>query len=387
MALALHARASVNGALRTGLYKVLMPDEALACVFPVDRVLVDLRDGLDIDGEALIELGYAGVVGGPACGEQVGRIHSISNDAVVGAGDVVRLRGSGRIDVLFRRGANANSLFVTEACNSLCVMCSQPPRDADDDWRIDELIDLVSLIDRDIKVLGVTGGEPTLLGDRLVDLLTIAARTLTDTQFHVLTNGRLFGNPELVSKFDALRGRVVWAIPVYGDVAADHDAVVKVAGAFVETMNGIYNLAECAHRLEIRVVLSALTLPRLTQTADFFGRNLPFVEHVALMGLEPMGFARVNAAMLAYDPAVCGLALMDAVSILDQVGMTVSIYNVPLCHLDRRLHVFARKSISDWKNEFAPDCETCALRPGCCGFFRSAGDTWRRTVRPVAAVA
>jgi His-Xaa-Ser system radical SAM maturase HxsC len=386
MALALHARASVDGYLPAGLFKVLKPDEALACVFPVDRVLVDLRDGLDIDGEALIELGYAGVIGGPPCLDLVGRVHSISNDAVVGAGDVIRLRGNGRIDVLFRRGANANSLFVTEACNSLCVMCSQPPRDADDDWRVDELIDLVSLIDRDIEVLGVTGGEPTLLGDRLVDVLTIAARTLPETQFHVLTNGRLLGNAALVSKFDELQGRVIWAIPVYGDVAADHDAVVKVAGAFVETMNGIYNLAECAHRLEIRMVLSALTLPRLTQTADFFGRNLPFVEHVALMGLEPMGFARVNAAMLAYDPEVCGQVLMDAVSNLDQAGMTVSIYNVPLCVLDPRLHVFARRSISDWKNEFAPGCETCALKPGCCGFFRSAGNNWRRTIRPVVTV-
>jgi His-Xaa-Ser system radical SAM maturase HxsC len=386
MALALHARASVDGPLREGLFKVLKPDEALACAFSPERTLVDLRNGVDIDGKALIDLGFAGIVGGRPSGDMVGRIHSISNNAVVGPGDVVRLSGRGKLDVLFRRGANANSLLVTEACNSLCVMCSQPPRDADDDWRVDELIDLVSLIDRDIEVLGVTGGEPTLLGDRLVHLLTVAARTLKNTQFHVLTNGRLFADPGLVDKFDGLRGRVIWAVPVYGDIAADHDVVVNVAGAFAETMNGLYNLAECGHRIEIRMVISALTLPRLRQTADFYRRNLPFVEHVALMGLEPMGFARVNAAMLAYDPAICGDALIDAVSVLHQAGMAVSIYNVPLCLVDTRLHAFARRSISDWKNEFAPECEACALKSMCCGFFRSAGEIWRRAVRPAAAV-
>jgi His-Xaa-Ser system radical SAM maturase HxsC len=387
MALPLHVRTSVDGPLRQGLYKVLKPDEALVCVFPVDRVLVDMRGGIDIDEEALVELGYAGVVGGLPCGKRVGRIYSVSNDAVVSPGDVVRLRTGGKVDVLFRRGANANSLFVTEACNSLCVMCSQPPRNVDDDWRIGELMELVSLIDRDIEVLGVTGGEPTLLGDRLVDLLKTASGTLAGAQFHVLTNGRLFTDPSLASKFDGLRGRVIWAVPVYGDIATDHDAVVNVAGAFVETINGLYNLAERGHRIEIRMVISALTLPRLKDTADFYRRNLPFVEHIALMGLEPMGFARLNSAMLAYDPAVCSQALTDAVSILDQAGMTVSIYNFPLCLLDSRLHVFARRSISDWKNEYAPECEACALKPTCCGFFRSAGNTWRQAVRPVATVA
>ncbi|SEH87482.1 His-Xaa-Ser system radical SAM maturase HxsC [Tardiphaga sp. OK245] len=344
---------------------------------------MDLRSGVNVDGEALVDVGYAGVVGGPQCGDRVSRIHSISNDVVVGAGDVIRLRADGKIDVLFRRGANANSLFVTEACNSICVMCSQPPRDVDDAWRVAELIELVSLVDRDVAVLGVTGGEPTLLGDRLVDLLTVASKSLPGAGFHVLSNGRLFAAAKTASSFDGLRGRIVWAVPVYGDNAADHDTVVGVPGAFAETMHGLYNLAERGHRLEIRMVISALTLPRLAETAGFYARNLPFAEHVALMGMEPMGFAKVNAAMLAYDPAACGKALMDAVSILDQAGMAVSVYNVPLCMIEEPLRRFARRSISDWKNEFAPACDGCSSKPACCGFFRSAGDAWRRAIRPI----
>lgn len=32
-----------------------------------------------------------------------------------------------RLWVIFRRGSNSNSLFVTSACNSNCLMCPQPP--------------------------------------------------------------------------------------------------------------------------------------------------------------------------------------------------------------------------------------------------------------------
>jgi hypothetical protein len=52
--------------------------------------------------------------------------------------------------------------------------------------------------------------------------------------------------------------------------------------------------------------------------------------------------------------------------------MTVSIYNEPLCMLEPSLHSFARKSISDWKNEFMPECDGCTRRNDCGGFFSSA---------------
>ncbi len=64
--------------------------------------------------------------------------------------------------------------------------------------------------------------------------------------------------------------------------------------------------------------------------------------------------------------------------------MAVSIYNLPLCILPQRLRRFARRSISDWKNVYAPECGDCALRQNCAGFFASAGPAWRsRGIRPV----
>lgn len=387
MAQPLHLHARNNG-VAPGLYKVLGIAEALEERFPLNRVLVDLRTGPVVDVLSLESFGIAGALCDEPSDHDLPHLSTLSHGDVLGRGDAVRVHGGGQINVLFRRGANANTLFVTERCNSLCLMCSQPPREVDDGWRVDELMQLLPLLDPGLDVLGVTGGEPTLLGSDLLRLLEAAQSQLPHTHLHVLTNGRAFRNRAFADRFDALQGQVTWAVPLYGDVARVHDFVVQSDGAFDETMIGLHHLGERRHRIEIRTVLHARTLPRINQLARFVYRNLPFVDHVALMGLEPMGLARRNMALLDSDLSQLSRAIAPAVSLLQQVGMNVSIYNVPLCTLEPTLWPFARKSISDWKNEYAQACESCAARPDCCGFFKSAPTTWRdKVARPINGIA
>jgi len=96
------------------------------------------------------------------------------------------------------------------------------------------------------------------------------------------------------------------------------------------------------------------------------------VDHVALMGLEPIGFAKANASTLWIDPVDYQPELVAAVRTLAAARMKVSVYNHQLCVLDRRIWQYARKSISDWKNEYVPACEGCSVRHECGGFFSSA---------------
>jgi hypothetical protein len=50
-------------------------------------------------------------------------------------GDIISLSvDAGRINVIWRGGANANSLLLTERCDNYCLMCSQPPKTKNDDW-------------------------------------------------------------------------------------------------------------------------------------------------------------------------------------------------------------------------------------------------------------
>jgi His-Xaa-Ser system radical SAM maturase HxsC len=178
--------------------------------------------------------------------------------------------------------------------------------------------------------------------------------------------------------------QTTWAVPLYGDVAAVHDEIVASEGAFEETLTGLYELARNGARVEIRIVLHALSIPRLRQLATYIYRRLPFVEHIAFMGLEPMGFAKINRDRLWIDPADYTSELSDAVKHLAVRGLNVSIYNLPLCVLPKDLWAFARASISDWKNRDIPECRGCSVRESCSGFFASAGNAWRsRVIAPI----
>jgi His-Xaa-Ser system radical SAM maturase HxsC len=386
MNLALHTRGVVQSIAISGVRKVLQLPEALACKFPLGSVIVDLRAcEFDVDLDTLANVGAAGVLSSlPISDSPLPVLCSLATPAVIAPGDAIRIRPQGQINVLFRRGANANTLFVTEQCNSRCLMCSQPPRNEDDSWRVDEILQLIPLIDPAISVLGITGGEPTLLGTGLVQILGAMRAALPATKAHVLTNGRRFAEPHFTRLFAPARDQALWAVPLYADTADRHDYVVQAPGAFAETMNGLYELGEWRHRIEIRCVVHAQTVDRLTALAEFIYRNLPFVEHVAFMGLEPMGYARSNRDLLWVDPVDFKAELQKAVWHLAERQIAVSIYNVPLCALDRELWRFATKSISDWKNIYAPECDQCFVKHLCCGFFKSADIAWRsRNLRPI----
>jgi His-Xaa-Ser system radical SAM maturase HxsC len=382
--LALQTRGQIAGIQGVRLLKVLGLSEALQRAVPLNQVALDLSLGADdVDLDALKDIGVAALVttaSAAQASKAVGlpAIHSLLNPAVVAPGDVIRVTPeTEQIRVLFRRAANSNFLFVTERCNSRCLMCSQPPRDDDDSWRLTEIKRLLPLIDRDIPFLGVTGGEPTLLEGGLADLIDVCALHLPSTRLHVLTNGRKFEDRAFVDCMARGVGRVTWAIPLYADIASRHDYVVQAPGAFTATLNGIYNLAERGHRIEIRFVIHAQTLPRIGRFTEFLYRNMPFVDHVALMGLEPMGYAKLNRDLLWVDPVDYADRLTQAAHYLHDRGMTVSIYNVPLCVLPKAAWRLARRSISDWKQTYAPECDGCDLREECSGFFMSMGSQWR----------
>jgi His-Xaa-Ser system radical SAM maturase HxsC len=302
------------------------------------------------------------------------------------AGDVIRVLPNARIKTIYRRSARVNALLVTERCNSFCVMCSQPPRDIDDDYLIDEYLEAVPMFDRSTPEIGITGGEPTLLGDRLFTLLHSLKSYLPETAVHILSNGRNCRDLALCQKFTMLaHPDLMLGIPLYSDISSIHDFVVQADGAYDETLRGIVNLKRCGIRVEIRVVIHRLTYARLAALAHFIVRNLQFVDHVALMGLELMGFARSNLDELWIDPAEYQRELREAINVLSMARIRTSIYNHQLCLLDPSIRQFAVKSISDWKNEYMTECSGCLLMNDCGGFFSSASLRRSAHIHPVFA--
>ena len=301
-------------------------------------------------------------------------IHSAKSIDHLKSGDLVTLiPRSGLVRTLFRPDSVHNFLFATERCNSFCLMCSQPPVDRDDSEQVRINLEAICLIPPTTAQLGITGGEPTLLGEGLFQIIGELRARLPETNVHMLTNGRRFAWPDFVDAFMAVaHPRLTLGIPLYSDNAPEHDYVVQARSAFDQTIQGLHRLARYEQPVEIRVVLHKLTIPRLHDLAQFIYRNLPFASHVALMGLEITGFTRPNLNKLWIDPYEYQTELQSAVEYLSIRGMSVSIYNHPLCLLPRDLWRFARRSISDWKNIYLDECEACSARAECGGFFKSA---------------
>lgn len=289
-------------------------------------------------------------------------------------GDVLAVSDDGqRIGVLWRHESHQNSILLTERCNHYCLMCSQPPKTAIDDHLLAQAFELVRLLPRDVPEIGFTGGEPTIYGDQLIELLRLCRNLHPEAQVHVLSNGTRFADPEFAAAWAAIGNpNMMVGIPIYGAEPARHDYVVQSEGAFNQTIPGILNLAQAGARIELRVVLHKQTAPALPEIAEFIARNLPFVDQVALMGLEMIGLARANIPELWIDPTEYADELVEAVRLLDRSRIHAMIYNHQLCLIPEELWPWSVRSISDWKNEYHPECLKCSVRDECGGFFFSA---------------
>jgi His-Xaa-Ser system radical SAM maturase HxsC len=330
----------------------------------------------DETGECLLE---------PAIGERM--ISVPSQFDYLSDGDILGIRhGSKRFRTLFRRNSNYNSFLVTEQCNNYCLMCSQPPKDIDDHWILDEIRESLPLVDPSTRSLTFTGGEPLTDWRDFVTVLAQCRDQLPQTALQVLTNGRAFCHSEIVDAWSRVRHPdLIAAIPVYSAVDHVHDHVVQAKGAFDETILGILKLKDRGQRVEIRVVLHALTAPIISETCRWIGRNLPFVDHVALMGLENTGFAIANDALLWIDPIDYRNGLAEGVDLLVAAGVNVSVYNLPRCLLERSVWPYAVRSISDWKNGYVEECSSCVEKDRCSGFFTSGRPRLSRGIKAVAS--
>lgn len=64
---------------------------------------------------------------------------------------------------------------------------------------------LISLFDKSTKEIGITGGEPTLIGDNLFILINHIKKELPKTAISILSNGVKFADKEYAMKLAKCR--------------------------------------------------------------------------------------------------------------------------------------------------------------------------------------
>ena len=153
-------------------------------------------------------------------------------------------------------------------------------------------------------------------------------------------------------------------------ILTKHNYIVQADNAYDETLQGILNLKSHNQKVEIRIVIHKQSIDTLINLCEFITKNLIFVDHVALMGLEITGFTRANLKDLWIDPYDYKDILSAAVKILNKYNIQNSVYNHQLCTVNNDVYDNYQKSISDWKNEYLEQFD--ALERMNVAFFSSS---------------
>ena len=270
----------------------------------------------------------------------------------------------------FHIDSNDNTFFVTSKCNNRCLMCCQPPTIVDDiDMNLERNLAILDDAPVGISDIGISGGEPTLMGDKLPFFIHKIRNKYPQAHIHILSNGRAFQNYDYTLTIKEAGGEnLTVGIPLH----SDYEIIAGAKNAYYETITGLFNLASYGAGIELRVVINKLNYKRLFQISEFIFKNLPFVSYVAFMSMEDIGYTIKNRELIWCEPIDYAEELAKAVLNLAEWNVDVSIFNVPLCLLHRSVWEYARKSISDWKNKFVSCCDGCVVKDKCCGLFATS---------------
>lgn len=118
-------------------------------------------------------------------------------------GDAVVINKQGEIIFVYEINSNHNALMATERRNHRCIMCPQPPILQEKD-KTPFNLKLISLFNKSTQEIGITGGEPTLIGDNLFTLTNHIKKELPKTATS-MSNGVKFADKEYAMKLAKYR--------------------------------------------------------------------------------------------------------------------------------------------------------------------------------------
>jgi len=342
----------------------------IALTLPAEIVGLDedvvVRASLDRahEADALIEQSDAGVL----VSSRTARAVIPGMTVAEMEGDVLLLQPArGVVQRLIRANSKHNTFLVTERCDQLCVMCSQPPKKTHVDMF--RHFTAAAMLAPENATIGLSGGEPTLFKSELFRFLELCLTLRPDLSFHVLTNGQHFTEEDIDFLSAEATRRILWGVPLYSTAPETHDLLVGKVGAWEKLMDGLAILCRSGASIELRTVVMKENVGDLPGLASFIATHIPFAAPWAIMQLENIGFARNRWKDLFVDHSIDFAPIAEALDLARLRGIPATLYNFPLCTVPTPYRRFAPSTISDWKRRFEPRCEGCVARNFCGGFF------------------
>lgn len=292
----------------------------------------------------------------------------------------------GEIFVYYNSESDDNTIFITNKCNSNCIMCpvSDVARKTSDIKDINQIMKICKQIPSDTPHITITGGEPFMLKKDIFIMFEYMKEYLNDIEYLLLTNGRIFADDEYFELFlKSAPDNLMIGIPIHGYDDITHDGITRSKGSFKQTKKGIKKLLAAGIRIEIRIVVSKLNISFINEIADLIIREFKGAYSIKVMGLEMLGNARINFDKVWIDYNEAFSKSKEAIEKMIMHGFDVGLYNFPLCCVDSRFWNIAEKSISDYKVRFLEECEICRKKELCGGMFSGTYRLMKGYIKPI----
>lgn len=295
----------------------------------------------------------------------------INLDCNINDHDIFFISNTGNINKIYDIKSSDNTLWITNKCNSNCLMCpsSEYSRKKGDCFSIKQLLNFIDYIPYESKHITITGGEPFVIGEKIFDIFEKLKR-LEDTQFLLLTNGRAFSIPKYIHKFIETKPKnLLIGIPLHSSNPQTHDYITQQKNSFIETYSGILNLLKNDCKIELRIVINKINCDELYDLCTFLVNNAKNIYKVSFIAMEMLGNAAKNSKIvwLSYNKAFT--KIKESIELLIYNSIDVSLFNFPLCTVDQKFWLICKKSISPNKIHFLEKCSNCKVKKYCGGFF------------------
>lgn len=312
--------------------------------------------------------------------EEFNYLNSLGDDACIEIND------NGKIASVFGKEYD-NTLYITDKCNSNCIMCpmAEPVRRDGHTVPFEILKELIRYMPSGIEHLTITGGEPFYIREQLFDILKDLKDSNKICSYLLLSNGRIFANKDYCLRFASVVPEdFLVGIPLHGPNPEIHDTISQSPGSFNQTVSGIHNLlATNKMSVEIRIVVNKINAPYLLDIARLISDRFPRVDSVKIMGMEMLGNAIVNSEQvwIPYEDAFS--KMKPAIDHLIERGIDVAIYNFPLCFIEKSYWNLCANSITEYKIKYLDECANCCEKSACGGIFTGTDKYLIGKVKPI----
>ncbi len=178
-------------------------------------------------------------------------------------------------------------LEVTRVCNLKCAHCSASSKTRGTELSIEQIKEILQQAKNiGLEKLGLTGGEPFLVRDKLKEIGDFSVKEL-GIPIHIHSNGTVITRQDAhwIRELDA-----EITIPLYGSIPSIHDKITKIDGSFAQGCRGLSYLLAKQANVCVYMVPMKQNLSNIRPLVKFVREK--GVKQVRILALSPTGRAK-----------------------------------------------------------------------------------------------